>query len=98
VVGALTRFNAGASTVAQRGLTMSWLIIGIVFGWWADMNAGVCAPDPEEATIRMEDGFVRILHLGLFFIVSLGFLIVPAVGGFIVVAEMLREYGICDSA
>ncbi|AEO68701.1 uncharacterized protein THITE_2145780 [Thermothielavioides terrestris NRRL 8126] len=74
VVGALTRFNAGASTVAQRGLTMSWLIIGIVFGWWADMNAG------------------------LFFIVSLGFLIVPAVGGFIVVAEMLREYGICDSA
>ncbi|KAL2023481.1 hypothetical protein VTK56DRAFT_2477 [Thermocarpiscus australiensis] len=98
VVGALTRFNAGASTVAQRGWTMSWLVVGIVSGWWVDQQAGLFAMIVELLGIGTHKVKFLLVVMIPFFVVGLGLFFVPAIGGFIVVAGMLREYGICKSA
>ena len=72
IVGVVSHFNAGHSTIAQRVWTMTWL----AFGWYiglavhSDRNMG-------------EDVFVIMFYAS------------PAIGGFVVVAQMLMSYGRC---
>ncbi|KAK4149554.1 hypothetical protein C8A00DRAFT_46849 [Chaetomidium leptoderma] len=61
MVGAMTRFEGRESTRAQRGWTLSWLVVPLT-------------------------------------VALLGVFCVPAIGGFVVVANMLTEYGICEAA
>ena len=86
VVGALSSFHKGASsTHAQRVWTMTWLAFGILIGMYADN-----AVDTDEWDVYLPRSFkgwglvVVALTYGA-----------PAVGGFVVVAQMLLEYGIC---
>jgi hypothetical protein len=44
VVGAWTRFEKGESTTAQRGWIMSWLVVGIACGFWADTMSVIFIP------------------------------------------------------
>lgn len=85
VVGALSHFRKGVlSTHAQRVWTMTWLAFGIFVG-------------PAVDTFRslIDDNYVGI-GWRLYFAVSVGlFYGAPAVGGFVVVAQMLLAYGVC---
>lgn len=76
IVGGLSGFHAGRSTTAQRGWTMSWLVLGIVYGQWNGVIGG-------------QYGDIGAMSLALL----AG--IVPAIGGFVVVGQMLKSYGSC---
>jgi hypothetical protein len=95
VVGAMTHFANGESTMAQRGWIMSWLVVGIACGPYADSMSALFIPEHDEKTgkVSKADYSAKIVAAVLY----LGICCVPAIGGFVVVAGMLREYGICES-
>jgi len=97
VVGAMTQFKEGESTKAQRGWTLSWLVVGIACGWWADLMTLVLIPDHNAKTGKMEKSLYIFLQIPLA-IALLGLFCVPAIGGFVTVAGMLWEYGICEAS
>ena len=72
IIGGLSHFNAGHSTIAQRVWTMSWL----AFGWYI----GFFLHTARETGKSM---------FAIMFYAS------PAIGGFVVVAQMLMSYGRC---
>ena len=84
IVGGLSHFHAGSSTVAQRAWTMAWLgsdiIAGVVLG---GMLVPTDKKDAQEHTA-----------LGVTVVYSLIFG-APALGGFVVVGQMVKEYGSC---
>ncbi|KAK3358205.1 hypothetical protein B0T25DRAFT_541148 [Lasiosphaeria hispida] len=95
VVGALTHFKNGESSNAQRAWIMSWLVVGIACGWWADVVSGMFIPERDMETGKIGKCFYvcQLLTCILF----LGIFCAPAIGGFLTVAKMLGEYGICES-
>ena len=70
IIGGLSHFDAGHSTIAQRVWIMTWL----AFGWF--MGLGI---HQKRALI---EGIMVIYGA-------------PAIGGFVVVGQMLRSYGSC---
>ena len=79
IVGCLSRFAVRSSSSLQRGFTMSWLVIGILYGMalaWLEMDGDM-------------DG--NILPA----IVLILIMAVPALGGMVVVGMMLRDFGVC---
>ncbi|KAF4629698.1 hypothetical protein G7Y89_g8442 [Cudoniella acicularis] len=89
VVGGLSRFHTGSSsTYHQRVWTMTWLGFGIFAG---GMGFGV------EGVENRQFFNIRPRRLGgnLSDIMG-GFLFaVPAIGGFVVVGQMILEFGVC---
>ena len=87
IVGAISRFDLGSSTHAQRMSIMLWLVWGIFLGWLVTIwqSSDVLEKKPEKAVIE------SILLRALFFI----FLGAPAIVGWVVVGQMLMEYGTC---
>ena len=82
IVASLSHFKVGQSTSAQRAWTMTWLVVGMIFGPFGFVW--------NTATIPAAD-FSEFLVIA---IIS-GILCIPAVGGFVVVGQMLRDYGNC---
>ena len=88
--GVLSHFRRGESTHAQRVWTMTWLAIGIAYG----------AAEPNSDLIN---NFVApYFKVGAgWFVSDLGHLLMllyggaPAIGGFVVVGQMLMSYGHC---
>jgi hypothetical protein len=84
VVGGLSHFHHGSeSTLAQRAWTMSWLATGIFVGPAAYLYptfSSLIFRDPIQGTVY---------KLGLFLYAA------PAIGGFVVVSQMLSNYGHC---
>ena len=73
IVGALSHFNPGESTHAQRVWTMTWLVFGIAF---------------SSLSLTMDSGgFLERLGSTIYGAASFG--------GFVVVGQMLRDYGHC---
>jgi len=75
---------------------MSWLVVGIAGGWFADALGMVFIPDRNKDTGKVDWGAYLVFmvpSLVLFFVP----LCTPAIGGFVVVGNMLREYGVCES-
>jgi hypothetical protein len=88
VIGGLTSFKEGHSTHAQRSWLLTWLIFrGLFSGGVTVINGSnfVEAVDSEKHRGRFKYG--RVLYLAAYG--------APAVGGFVVVAQMLKEYGSC---
>jgi hypothetical protein len=81
VVGALTHFHAGNSTKAQKVLTMGWLALGSV---WAGLF-----PRKLNQSILSSRRTWEIIIIVFF----CGF----AIGGFVVVGQMLKDYGSCTA-
>ena len=79
--GILTRFRAGKSTHAQRVWTMTWLAFGVVISPIVELEpiSGLY----DEGTIAWTSFSYLFLYCG------------PAIGGFVVVGQMLRNYGHC---
>jgi hypothetical protein len=76
---ALSKFKRQQSTLAQRAWTVTWLVAGI-FG-------GLISQVWRLETSPMVSRFTVCSHM-----ILLG---APAIGGFVVVFQMLKAYGIC---
>lgn len=93
VIGILSRFREGSSTKAQRGWTMSWLILGMIFGSLSDFWTDFLIPKRNALKKRDTASFIgRVIG----FILLFGVLLAPAVGGFVVVGQMLSRFGNCE--
>jgi hypothetical protein len=80
IIGAISRFNAGSSAVYQRAWTLAWLVCGIITG---------PALYLFELASNATTSWVIIIW-------SAALYSVPAIGGFVVVSEMIGNYGICS--
>jgi hypothetical protein len=96
VVGCLSHFEKGDSTHSQRAWIMSWLVVGIASGVFVDWLGPLFIPVYDEEKRETD----KCLSVGLVItgVVLLGGFFVPAIGGFVVVGNMLKEYGICESS
>ncbi|PQE30055.1 Nacht domain protein [Rutstroemia sp. NJR-2017a WRK4] len=103
--GVLTKFDKGHSTYAQRVWTMTWLGFGLlgVCSQVASLKtgrlirwAGLLLPrtDAAMSAHKHEIDYTPTL-VGFLFDCFLIIYSAPAIGGFVVVGQMLRSYGIC---
>ena len=97
IIGILTHFRKGESTHAQRAWMMTWLVFGIFVGNDLTSDLGSIkrywSIVPERSANHPRFWGALIQHLLLFLdVVVLG---APAIGGFIVVGQMLNDYGNC---
>lgn len=82
IIGGLTHFNAGGSTRAQRGWTMSWLVLGQFFGFLM-------------GTVHFARGRSSVMSLlGLGFILIVLCSAAP-IGGLIAVGQMILSSETC---
>ncbi|KAL2843051.1 hypothetical protein BJX68DRAFT_270376 [Aspergillus pseudodeflectus] len=95
IVGALSHFSAGRSSMLERGFTMAWLAVGTVGGLWAWIGATgifMAISTFDRAFSARELSMTAWLTYWLAVVIPLA---APAMGGFVVVAKMLGEYGVC---
>ncbi|KAF2468299.1 uncharacterized protein BDR25DRAFT_357593 [Lindgomyces ingoldianus] len=83
IVGGLSGFKEGQSTHSQRVWTMTWLVFGIFMGVSC---AKYLRPTGESTPLQFLFIFFAVLTYG-----------VSAVGGFVVVGQMITQYGTCVS-
>jgi hypothetical protein len=109
VTGAMSGFRAGDSTSVQRGFTMAWVIVGIVYGS-AILSTNYGPEDHEEDGKEKTNKEVRRSMKQYLkddaacessapdFILILVTLMCspPAIGGMVVVALMISQYGTCS--
>lgn len=86
IIGGLSKFHPGHSTHAQRIWTMTWLSFGaigpiilVILSWF----------NRDSKKGENWIGFV----IGCIYIIL--FYAAPAIGGFVVVGQMLRSFGTC---
>ena len=86
---ALSHFSGQQSTFAQRVWIVTWLFSGYVFGiigyLWGYMNLQKRPRLPSWVKVTIPLVYVPIIYC----------LCAPAIGGFVVVSQMLKAYGIC---
>ena len=85
IIGVWTRFDAGKSTKAQRVWTMFWLVLNISCGPWLDIHS-----ERDESPY-----FRNLMESNVYRWSSTALGTISAIGGFVVVAQMLRAYGTC---
>ena len=86
IIGIWTRFDAGKSTKAQRVWTMVWLVMDIFYGPMLNILSDCDKPKEIFPLLERSRSFWWMLT-------AAG--TIPAIGGFVVVAQMLRAYGTC---
>lgn len=107
VIGGMSQFKIGSSTVAQRAWTMSWLAVGMGLPFHPLLsvtiirdftglvdNAGKMAR--KEADARTTTLFFNYVAESVGYIIGLGLVFAPAIGGFFVVAQMLKDSASCE--
>ena len=94
--GALSDFTRGQSTYHQRVWTMTWLAFGTSLGISFDSDI-FRAPNRTRTLNLRRLKFVKHKILFKRTVMLLGVFIygIPAIGGLIVVAQMVQEYGHC---
>lgn len=85
IIGGLSHFQPASSTASQRAWTMTWLSSSIILG----LGAAASSIPTALENMKTEDS---LLKRTLFFVV-LGS--VPAIGGLVVVGQMILQYGTC---
>ncbi|ORY10866.1 hypothetical protein BCR34DRAFT_566129 [Clohesyomyces aquaticus] len=87
IVGIISRFHKGnSSTSLQRGFTMAWLVVGMVFG---------ALSIPISKRLREHEYGISDLTKKWLTLLLYGGFLVPAIGGLVVVCRMIIEYGTC---
>jgi hypothetical protein len=81
IIGGLSRFQSGASTRAQRVWTMTWFSFGILIGYLQFLTRE--SADEWRALCLTPEVFWILLVSA------------PAIGGFVVVGQMLTAFGDC---
>ena len=87
VVGGLSGFQPAGSAVYQRVWTMMWLVFGSVLG--PLMRSAITPPRSERMQNSNVSGEMSMITTLLFYGV-------PAIGGLVVVGQMITEYGVCN--
>ncbi|EXJ71033.1 uncharacterized protein A1O5_06026 [Cladophialophora psammophila CBS 110553] len=102
IIGGMSHFKPGSSTLAQRAWIMTWMVYGIfVGGMWRPKVSVLTELWRQTLMARRERIRLGFRFYGNFFGVHIALLYVclystPAVGGFVVVAKMIWEYGNCQ--
>lgn len=97
IVGGVSGFHKGSSTPAQRVWTMMWLSFGLGIG--VIMNPAEMLEDRAVLNLgpmgAPSSGWERVKWVlsAVFFPIGLA---VPAIGGLVVVAQMINSYGVCS--
>jgi hypothetical protein len=88
IIGAMTKFNAESATNTQENMIWNWYILGALYGGFSleDMMRVKAWSEPDWGKMR-RDSWVMIVPCFLH--------AAPAIGGFVVVVEMLLQYGNC---
>jgi hypothetical protein len=94
IIGGLSKFSIGGSALYQRVWTMIWLVFGFVLG------PGLSVTIETGLNYTAMHSVHEALVLPLWFFFSVGFVVLcnyaaPAVGGFVVVGQMILDYGVC---
>ncbi|KAK4210517.1 hypothetical protein QBC37DRAFT_292336 [Rhypophila decipiens] len=97
IIGGISRFSPGASEYYQRVWIMTWFVFGIVAGPLAASFLGAIANREWQGIFRNEarrdPSFVAMEML--IYMIWLVAYATPAIGGLLVVGQMIREYGVC---
>ncbi|EON66749.1 hypothetical protein W97_05995 [Coniosporium apollinis CBS 100218] len=88
IVGAISRFDPGASTTAQRAWTMTWLVYGVFLGLLYELVVSAVTDNIDEKEYDPTMNLVVTVGFALLFSA-------PAIGGLVVVGQMLMAYGNC---
>jgi hypothetical protein len=110
IIGAISGFRVGESTSIQRGFTMSWLVAGIVYGTAVLSGTGDPGDSKEKAAKKkakkkmhrslkrylLDDAACESSIPDGALIVTTLFCSPPAIGGMVIVALMISQYGICS--
>lgn len=107
VIGGMSQFKIDSSTVAQRAWTMSWLAVGMALPFQPFLSYIVVQDFTafyqrtrnvmrKGADARVKKLFWKSLGEVFGYILVLGLFGAPAIGGFVVVAQMLRESASCE--
>jgi hypothetical protein len=101
-IGVMSKFQPGGSTLSQRAWLMAWYAVGIVSvqnPWYTDrmIELGYYG---TRGFIEERREYSRLYQAWFFLFRLISILpvvlpIVPAVGGFVVVGQMLISYGSC---
>lgn len=91
ITSVLSRLQAGSSSTLQRGFTMAWLVTGIFGGILSYKLLSMLFFNKYD-TPKYWNFLVGAFIFWV--LIPLG---VPALGGFVIVGQMPKEYGICDS-
>jgi hypothetical protein len=86
VVGSISKFHRGNSTIRQRVFMVGWLVIGQVIGV---LNL----VETAKKKLKKTQLWKQIQWIVTRFVVVLGFAF--AIGGFVETGRMLREFGYC---
>jgi hypothetical protein len=93
VIGSLTHFKQGHSTVVQRVFTMGWLAVDILLGNFSvggkRFASGLHSSYDTERKFQTSDWE----HFGI----AICWVLPVAVGGFSVVGVMIRDYDFCSA-
>ena len=87
--GCLSHFQIGQSTHAQRVWIMIWLVFGVVLGPITTM-ADFVGSHSITGRGDLANSYVLVYAVGIAILYA-----APAIGGFVVVGEMIRQYGTC---
>ena len=101
IIAGLTRFHKGQSTLAQRTWTMTWLSLGVLLGPTIQTTHSLSngpmpsrlstEPSPTYWTMDRKRSQLRLCSSILCYTMCT----VPIIGGFVVVGQMLKNYGYC---
>jgi hypothetical protein len=80
IVGALSKFQSRQSTSMERGFTISWIVVSVLFGPIYKFFYQILDPDQ-----RMAFAIVFAIVFGT-----------PAIGGMVVVGKMIKDFGACS--
>jgi len=93
IVGLMTRFTKGQSTHAQRVWIVIWLVFGAFYGFYIhDVQTGQ-TNGPKKGRWRSNP---LMNNKDFFRSVNFCFYGAPTIGGFVVVAQMIKQYGVCS--
>ena len=88
IIGIWTNFHAGKSTMAQAFWTLNWLVVNTFYGPGLDVAF-------DKYSRILPERSNRVIKLPGFWRCSMALSPIPPIGGFVVVAQMLRSYGTC---
>lgn len=107
IVGVLSKFDSGASTVAERVFTMAWLICdlggGITFAMVSYLqmfgSRGIAAAHPPflHHLLKVTFGVYAVVFVCVVTFVELLMVLCAPLGGYAMVGKMFVEYGTCQA-
>jgi hypothetical protein len=89
IIGGVTHFHAGEASLSQTGWILHWYIFGAVYSGFSLADSFQSKPWPEPDMGQPSKHGVWLMLIPC---VIYG---VPAVGGFVMVIQMLFEWGTC---